>query len=87
MERVAVLTENIDMAPFAARSLGDRAEAFTEELRRMETDKIPVLPVYFAKGMEYDGVIALDTGKNSLIHYVLSTRALHRLVHLHIKED
>ena len=44
-----------------------------------------MIPVYFAKGLEYDGVISIDTMKDSLTHYVLCTRALHRLIHIQIQ--
>ena len=44
---------------------------------------------YFENQMEFfqSGyrVIALDTMKDSLTHYVLCTRALHRLIHIHLQ--
>ena len=85
MERVAVLTENMEQARFVAGLLGSDGELVTGELRKTTPDLIPVMPVYFAKGLEYDGVIALDTMKDSLTHYVLCTRALHRLIHIHLQ--
>ena len=84
MERIAILTENMEQARFIADYLGIEAEVVTGEKKKNTTGKIPVLPVYFAKGLEYDGVIAVDTMQDSLTHYVLCTRALHRLIHIQI---
>ncbi|WP_286904929.1 HelD family protein [Clostridium sp. UBA1652] len=44
---------------------------------------IVVIPSYYAKGLEFDGVIIVDESteeKEDLIKYIMSTRALHRLV-------
>lgn len=45
-----------------------------------------IIPSYFAKGLEFDGVIMIDldkkdtpVGEEDLIKYIMSTRALHRL--------
>ena len=85
MDRIAILTENMEQASYIAELLGTGAELVTGELRKTTPGRIPVMPVYFAKGLEYDGVIALDTMKDSLTHYVLCTRALHRLIHIHLQ--
>lgn len=85
MERIAVLTENMEQAKLVAQWLGEEAELVTGEKKKNATDRVPVMPVYFAKGLEYDGVIAIDTMKDSLTHYVLCTRALHRLIHIQIQ--
>lgn len=85
MDRIAILTENMEEASYIADLLGTGAELVTGELRKTTPGRIPVMPVYFAKGLEYDGVIALDTMKDSLTHYVLCTRALHRLIHIHLQ--
>ena len=52
-----------------------------------------IIPSYFAKGLEFDGVIIIDTELNhkegkeneDLIKYIMSTRALHRLKEIKIK--
>ena len=85
MDRIAILTENMEQASYIAELLGTGAEIVTGELRKTTPGRIPLMPVYFAKGLEYDGVIALDTMKDSLTHYVLCTRALHRLIHIHLQ--
>ena len=40
-----------------------------------------IIPSYYAKGLEFDGVIVVDFNKNTedLVKYIMCTRALHRL--------
>ena len=40
-----------------------------------------IIPSYFAKGLEFDGVIIVENNKevDGLIKYIMCTRALHRL--------
>ena len=50
-----------------------------------------IIPSYFAKGLEFDGVIIVDNGSSKdenedLIKYIMSTRALHRLKIINFKE-
>ena len=43
------------------------------------------MPVYFAKGLEFDGVVAVEASEpkeDGLLSYILCSRALHRLVHI-----
>lgn len=87
MERIAILTENARQAQILAQLLPERTELVVNEKQRSSGGRIPILPVYFAKGLEYDGVIVADTMKDPLIHYVLCTRALHRLIHLKIQDE
>ncbi|EGT3616736.1 ATP-dependent DNA helicase [Clostridium perfringens] len=48
-----------------------------------------IIPSYFAKGLEFDGVIIVDSRENEenedLIKYIMSTRALHRLKEMKLK--
>ena len=49
-----------------------------------------IIPSYFAKGLEFDGVIIVDNGSSKdenedLIKYIMSTRALHRLEEIQFK--
>ena len=49
-----------------------------------------IIPSYFAKGFEFDGVIIVDNGSSKdenedLIKYIMSTRALHRLKEIQFK--
>ena len=45
------------------------------------TGGLVLLPAYYAKGLEFDGVILLDDFNNTpnLVKYIMCTRALHRL--------
>ncbi len=48
-----------------------------------------IMPSYFAKGLEFDGVIMTEkTGDEgpSLIRYIMATRALHHLTRITFKE-
>lgn len=82
MERIAILTETMEQAALVTQLLPEDTVLVTDENQKTDPELIPVMAVYFAKGLEYDGVIALDSMKDSLIHYVLCTRALHRLIHI-----
>ena len=49
-----------------------------------------IIPSYFAKGLEFDGVIIVDNGSSKdenedLIKYIMSTRALHRIKEIQFK--
>lgn len=49
-----------------------------------------IIPSYFAKGLEFDGVIIIDNDSSNkesedLIKYIMSTRALHRLKEIELK--
>ena len=82
MERTAILTETMEEARTVTELLPNETELVIDENQKTDPLRLPVMAVYFAKGLEYDGVIALDSMKDSLIHYVLCTRALHRLIHI-----
>lgn len=48
------------------------------------TGELAVLPVYFAKGLEFDGVVMVEYKESQWdcwTSYILCTRALHQLVH------
>ena len=84
-ERLAVLTENQEQARYIAALMPHETELMSDETRRTDPAKVPVMPVYFAKGLEYDGVVAIDTMQDKLTHYVLCTRALHQLTHIRLQ--
>ncbi len=86
-ERIALLCKTASEAERIGAALRRRGEVF--DMVRSERDtmngELAVIPVYFAKGLEFDGVILVqykDAEWDSWISYVLSTRALHRLTHL-----
>lgn len=47
-----------------------------------------IVPSYYAKGLEFDGVIIVnfDDNTDDLVKYIMSTRALHRLKIINFKE-
>ena len=47
-----------------------------------------IIPSYYAKGLEFDGVIVvnLDDETDSLVKYIMCTRALHRLNVINFKK-
>ncbi len=43
-----------------------------------------IIPIYLAKGLEFDGVIMLEADANDKVKYTMATRALHRLTVMNI---
>ncbi|KRL28707.1 DNA helicase [Limosilactobacillus frumenti DSM 13145] len=88
-ETVAVLTKNADQAKQVYRQL-HRQFKKVHQLNVNDTslpDGILVLPIYLAKGLEFDAVIAYDVSAANLrgtdevgMIYTMATRAMHDLV-------
>ncbi|WP_390893755.1 RNA polymerase recycling motor HelD [Limosilactobacillus urinaemulieris] len=87
-ETVAVLTKNQEQAQQAYRQL--RRQFSNVHLLDMNDTELPsgilVLPVYLAKGLEFDSVIAYDVSQANLkgtdeigMLYTMATRAMHDL--------
>ncbi len=87
-EKVAVLTKNQEQAQQAYRQL--RRQFSNVHLLDMNDTELPsgilVLPVYLAKGLEFDSVIAYDVSQANLkgtdeigMLYTMATRAMHDL--------
>ena len=87
-ETVAVLTKNQEQAQQAYRQL--RRQFSNVHLLDMNDTGLPsgilVLPVYLAKGLEFDSVIAYDVSQANLkgtdeigMLYTMATRAMHDL--------
>ncbi|MFR3483931.1 MAG: hypothetical protein ACLTXL_10800 [Clostridia bacterium] len=78
------------MPDLRKRSGLQRSQGTSEvSIIRQEEDAIcegvVVLPVYFAKGLEFDGAVAVElkgVPENSLLTYIMCTRALHQLAHI-----
>lgn len=64
---VAILTDNLKSA------------SKIKKLINIDNKKLYILPIYEAKGLEFDSVIVLDNNINKKLYYVACTRALHRL--------
>lgn len=86
MERIAILCQTIAEAKTLHSLVKDKLDCRLISTEKDPTDsQILIMPVYFAKGLEFDGVVAVEASKpkeDGLLSYILCTRALHRLVHI-----
>ena len=89
MERCAVLCQTIAEARTLHQLVKDKIDCQLVSTEKDPTDaQLLIMPVYFAKGLEFDGVVAVEASKpkeDGLLSYILCTRALHRLVHITAK--
>lgn len=86
-DTIAILTRTMDQANQAYRQLRhlQGTKLLTANDRVLPTG-ILVMPIYLAKGLEFDAVIAYDASKNNYpnahtagILYTISSRAMHKL--------
>jgi DNA helicase-2/ATP-dependent DNA helicase PcrA len=85
LESIAIITRNAD----DMNTIFPKIREFVPAIKFNSEDVIynggtVVIPSYFAKGLEFDGVVIVDLGSNvdkdeDLIKYVMCTRALHIL--------
>lgn len=91
MERCAILCQTIAEARTIAALLKGKIDYQLVSVEKDSTDApLLIMPVYFAKGLEFDGVIAVEASKpkeDGLLSYILCSRALHRLVHITAEES
>ena len=87
LERIAILCRTEKEAERLERAV--KKASLDAGVIRGEKDSLDeslsIIPVYYAKGLEYDGVILAefkDSHWDAWTKYILCTRALHRLVHL-----
>ena len=85
-ERRAILCRTLEEAERIEGILRGQVEV---SIIRQEEDAmcegVVVLPVYFAKGLEFDGAVAVElkgAPENALLTYIMCTRALHQLAHI-----
>lgn len=92
--------ESIAIIKKSAEGLKNLGNQIKEEVNNVVFDKediiykggIVLIPSYFAKGLEFDGVIILDEEEaeektnGNLIKYIMCTRALHQLVNIKIQK-
>lgn len=82
LESIAIIVNNKDKLSGISRSLKKKVKVLTFDREDMIYNGGKVLlPAYYAKGLEFDGVILLE-GKDeisNLVKYIMCTRALHRL--------
>ena len=81
LESIAIITKDKE-------SLRKLSPLLKEKIKVLTFDREDILykggkvliPAYYAKGLEFDGVILLEEGKtNNLVKYIMCTRALRRL--------
>lgn len=84
VESIAIITRNLDTAQDLNNLLKD--EIYYKFIRTQDgiySTNTLLLSAFLAKGLEFDGVIMVDTHKDrekpDLVKYIMSTRALHRL--------
>ena len=81
-ENIAIITTGKEQLKRIAPELKKFTKilAFDREDMIYKGGKV-LVPSYYAKGLEFDGVIIVDfdDNKNDLIKYIMATRALHRL--------
>ena len=86
IEHTAILCHTIAEATMLHQLLKDRLDCRLVSREEDDTDAgLVIMPVYFAKGLEFDGVIAVEANQlrdGGELSYILCTRALHRLVHI-----
>jgi DNA helicase-2/ATP-dependent DNA helicase PcrA len=89
VEHAAVLCHTIAEATLLYQLLKDRIDCSLVSREDDATDTpLVIMPVYFAKGLEFDGVVAVEANQyndGGELSYILCTRALHRLVHIRAK--
>lgn len=82
LESIAIIVNNKDNLSEISKKLKEKIKILTFDREDMiySGGKV-LLPAYYAKGLEFDGVILLE-GKDiipNLVKYIMCTRALHRL--------
>ncbi len=86
LEHIAILCQTIAEARILSQLIQGKVDAQLVATEKDPTDsKLLIMPVYFAKGLEFDGVIAVEASKpkeDGLLSYILCTRALHCLSHI-----
>lgn len=82
LESIAVICKSREEIKELSPILKGRTKifAFDREDLMYKGGKV-LIPTFYAKGLEFDGVVIIDDGKiqNNLLKYIMCTRALHRL--------
>lgn len=90
IESIAIITKNVDQLNRIYPKLREHISLikFHREDIIYKSGTV-IIPSYFAKGLEFDGVIVVDYNENKdeedLIKYIMCTRALHRLKDFKLK--
>ncbi len=82
LESIAVITKNKEELKDISHNLKEKVKILTFDRNDIiyKGGKV-LIPAYFAKGLEFDGVIILEDEEETpnLVKYIMCTRALHRL--------
>ena len=82
LESIAIITKDSNKLKHISKLLKEKMKILTFDRDDIVyTGGRVILPAYYAKGLEFDGVIILDKFDNTkdLVKYIMCTRALHRL--------
>lgn len=82
LESIAIITKDKDKLKEVSTLIKSKTKVVTFDREDMiYKGGLVLLPAYYAKGLEFDGVILLDDFENTpnLVKYIMCTRALHRL--------
>ena len=82
LESIAIITRNKQKLRKLSESLKERIKILTlDNEDKMYTGGKVIIPVNYAKGLEFDGVILVDDFEDcpKFLKYIMCTRALHRL--------
>lgn len=85
LENVAIITRDLEDAYKIKSIISNNVSAKVIDRENVvHRDSLIIIPSYFAKGLEFDGVVVVNTEKQELITedklmYVMCTRALHNL--------
>ncbi|MBD7911817.1 MULTISPECIES: UvrD-helicase domain-containing protein [Clostridium] len=82
LESIAIITKDKDKLKEVSNLIKAKTKVVTFDKEDMiYKGGLVLLPAYYAKGLEFDGVILLDDFDDTpnLVKYIMCTRALHRL--------
>ena len=82
LESIAIITKDKEQLKEISDQLKPKIKMVTFDKEDMiYKGGLVLLPAYYAKGLEFDGVVLLDDLKDTpnLVKYIMCTRALHRL--------
>ena len=87
-ESVAVICRNLEMARAIGKLVREKMFlAIFDSEKMIYKGGAAAMPAYFAKGLEFDCVINISTGKEEeKMKYVMATRALHEMCWYRIPE-
>lgn len=82
LENIAIITKDKEKLKEVSKILKEKTKVITFDKEDMiYKGGLVLIPAYYAKGLEFDGVILLDDFDKTpnLVKYIMCTRALHRL--------